>query len=161
MRRSTLLVASHTLRHRSGRARERLGTVPGSLLDVSRPLLASPGRPKIALELARARAGRVPNASPRVPETALDPQNRPRAMFRRFFVGLAQFFLDFRPIFRRFSKEASGRYSSLSAVAVAPMSDRTLNGNQLAMHQNVSLQVSILALLCCLSLPTRLTKRKR
>ena len=35
---------------------------------------------------------------------------------------------------------ASGRCPSLSAVASAPTSDRTLSGNQLAMHQNVFLQ---------------------
>ena len=103
MTRPTLLVASHTLRHRSGRARERLGTVPGSLLDVSRPLLASPGRPKIALEPVLARPSRVPNAPRRVPEPGLDAQNRPRSIFQRFFIDLARFFGDFRSTFGRFS----------------------------------------------------------
>ena len=101
MTRPTLLAASHTLRHRSGQARERLETVPGSLLGVSWPLLASPGRPKIALGSALARPSRVPNAPRRVPETALDAQHRPGAIFRRFFVDLAQFFGDFRPTFGR------------------------------------------------------------
>ena len=102
MARPTVLVAPHALRHRSGRARERLGTVPGSLLGVSRPLLGRSGRPKIALGPALARPGRVPNASRRVPETAFDAQNRPRIIIRRFFVDVAQFFADFRPIFLTF-----------------------------------------------------------
>ena len=105
MTRPTLLVASHTLRHRSGRARERLGTVPGSLLDVSRPLLASPGRPKIALEPLLARPSRVPNAPRRVPEPGLDAQNRPRSIFQRFFIDLAWFFGDFRAMLRRSSEQ--------------------------------------------------------
>ena len=99
----TVLVAPHALRHRSGRARERLGTVPGSLLGASRPLLARPGRPKIDPGPALARPGRVPNAPRRVPETAFDAQNRPRAIFLRFFVHLAWFFrgfsIDFSLIF--------------------------------------------------------------
>ena len=99
MTRPTMLAAPHALRHRSGRARERLGTVPGSLLGVSRPLLARPGRPKIALGPALARPGRVPNALPRVPETALDAQNQPRPIFHRFFVDFGLVFRGFRATF--------------------------------------------------------------
>ena len=38
-------------------------------------------------------------------ETASSAQNRPRAIFRRFFDDLARFFVDFRSIFRRISQD--------------------------------------------------------
>ena len=70
------------------------------LLDGSWPLLARPGRPKIALGPALARPGRVPNASRRVPETALDAQNQPfvdfSSILARFFVVFVRCFVDFR-----------------------------------------------------------------
>ena len=99
MARPTVLVASHALRHRSGRARGRLGTGPGSLLDVSRPLLARPGRPEIALGPALARPGRVRNASRRAPGTVVDAQNQPRPIFHPFFIDFGSVFRRFPPVF--------------------------------------------------------------
>ena len=96
--------AALALRRLTRRVLEHLRGGPGTLLDDSWPLLALPGRPKIALKPARAHLGRVPNASRRVPETALNTQNHPRTNFRRFFIDLAWFFFDFRSIFPQFRR---------------------------------------------------------
>ena len=161
MTRPTVLVASHTLRHRSGLARKRLGTAPGSLLSGSRPLLARPGRPKIALGPALARPGRVPNASRRVPETALNAQNRPRPIFRRFSADFARFFGDFRAMLRRFSEQdgtIDHRIWSAFLLTVFPWVPPFLIAVVGAVLHWLG---AVLALLCCPSLPKRLTKHKR
>ena len=61
--RSTVLDAPNALGHRSGAVRERLGSVPGTFLDGSWPLLARPGRPKIGLGAIFGRPRAVPSAS--------------------------------------------------------------------------------------------------
>ena len=83
---STALGAPNTLGQRFGIVRERLGAGPGRLLAGSRAFLARPGRPKIGPGRAFWRPGRVPSASQRVLETALNAQNHPRPNFHRFFV---------------------------------------------------------------------------
>ena len=95
MTRLTVVVAPHALRRRSGRAWERLGTVPGSLLGVSRPLLARPGRPQIGLGAAFGCPKTVPRASGRVPETALGARTSPRSIFRRLRLRFHGFSNDF------------------------------------------------------------------
>ena len=89
----------------SGTVRKRLGRGPGTLLDVSRPSVARPGRPKIGLGASFGLLQAVPSASGRVPDTAVGAQDGPRLIFRRFLAERAWIFIDFRSIFRRFSLE--------------------------------------------------------
>ena len=78
---------------------------PGKLLDISWPLLARPGRPKIGFEAAFGRSKTVPSASGRVPETVLGAQNGSTPILRRFWIGLGWIFVEIRTIFRRFALE--------------------------------------------------------
>ena len=120
--RPTVHVAPHAHRRCSGRARERLGTVPGMLLGDSRSLLARPGRPKIQSRLALARPGAVPNTSRRIPETVLSAQNRLRAIFRRFFIDLARFCIDFRSIFHRILQDVGTNLALNPLLSSTPFS---------------------------------------
>ena len=86
--------------HCSEAVQERLRGGPGTLLDVSWPLLARPGRLQIGLWAAFGHPQAVPSAPGRVPKTALSAQDGLRSIFRQFLVDLAKIFVDFRPIFR-------------------------------------------------------------
>ena len=113
-----VLDAPNALGHCSGAVRERLRGGPGTLLDVSWPLLARPGRLKIGLWAAFGRPQTVPSASGRVPETVLSAQNGPRSIFHKFWFDLARFFVDFGPIFRRFSVRCSDILGAVSCASV-------------------------------------------
>ena len=113
-----VLDALNALGHCSGAVRERLRDGPRTLLDVSWPLLARPGRLKIGLWAAFGRPQAVPSASGCVPETALSAQNGPRSTFRRFLVDLARIFEDFRSIFRRFFDRCSVILDAVSSASV-------------------------------------------
>ena len=63
---------------------ERLGTILDTVLDLSRPPLARPGRPKIDPEAVFGHPGRVPSVSRRIPEMILSALNRPKSNFRWF-----------------------------------------------------------------------------
>ena len=91
-----VLDAPNALRHCSEAVRERLRGDPGTLLDVSWPLLARSGR--------RPLGDIWPSASrpERVPKKVLSAQNGPTSIFRRFLIDLAKIFVDFRPIFHGF-----------------------------------------------------------
>ena len=89
----------------TGTVRKRLGRGPGTLLDVSRPSVARPGRPKIGLGASFGLLQAAPSASGRVPDTAVGAQDGPRLIFRRFLDERAWIFIDFRSIFRRFSPQ--------------------------------------------------------
>ena len=69
------------------------------------PLLARPGWPKIGFGTPLGRAKAVPSASGRVPEADLGAPNGPNSIFHRFGLDFDWIFIDFRPIFRRFSSE--------------------------------------------------------
>ena len=117
-----VLDAPNAVGHSSGAVRGRLRSGPGTLLDVSWPLLARPGRLKIGLWAAFGRPQTVPSASRRVPETASSAQNRPRAIFQRFFDDLARFFVDFRSIFDRFCIDFSPSVRTFWALCLLLLS---------------------------------------
>ena len=130
--------------------RTRSDIVPDALGSVLGPSqgrsCASPGRSWRARGVPRSSPGRlwrVPGASRVGPDASPKRLLTPKTAQERFFVDFssfrARFFVDFRPIFRAFSKVGW----------LAP-------GNRLSTFVR-----AILALLWCLSLPKRLTKRKR
>ena len=98
--RSMVFDAPNALGRCSGAFRERLEGGPGTLLDVSWPLLARPGRLKISLWATFVRPQGVPSASGRVPETVMSTQSGPTLNFCRFLIDLAKIFIDFSSIFR-------------------------------------------------------------
>ena len=77
------LHAALALGRLTGSVLERLLGGPGTLLDGSWPLLALPGRPKIGFGSAFRCPKSVPNASGRIPETALCAQTGPGLNLRR------------------------------------------------------------------------------
>ena len=113
-----VLDAPNALGHCTGAFRERLRDGPGTLLDVSWPLLARPGRLKIGLWAAFGRPQAVPSAPGRVPKTALSAQDGLRSIFRQFLVDLAKIFVDFRAIFRRFFARCSDILGAVSSASV-------------------------------------------
>ena len=99
---STVFFAPNMLSPGSGTVRKRLGRVPGTLLDVSRPSVARPGRPKIGLGASFGLLQIVPSAFGRVPDTAVGAQDGPRLIFRQFLDERAWIFIDFDRFFGGF-----------------------------------------------------------
>ena len=90
-----MFFAPNMLSPGSGTVRKHLGRGPGTLLDVSRPSVARPGRPKISLGASFGLLQAVPSASGRIPDTAVGALDGLRLIFRRFLDERAWIFIDF------------------------------------------------------------------